>query len=37
MEHNSKKTMESDQKKLMAVIVVLSLFVFALFGLAPTV
>jgi hypothetical protein len=35
MQQNSKK-MENNPKKLMTVVVVLSLFVFALFGLAPS-
>jgi len=37
MQENSKKMTDDNHRKLMAVVIVLSLFVFALFGLAPSV
>jgi hypothetical protein len=37
MQQNSKKMMEDSSRKLTIVVIALSLFVFALFGLAPTV
>ena len=37
MQQNSKKLDEDNSKKLMGVVVALSLLVFALFGLSPTI
>lgn len=37
MQENSKKIADENHKKLMTVVVVLLICVFALFGLAPTV
>ncbi len=37
MQQNSKKTIDNNHRKLMTVVIALSLLVFILFGLAPII